>query len=148
MRFSIVSAESLAAAIVVHTVEEAVSFPDYQRRIRLQPLNTTVEVLLDNILVFVLLTVAPHVQKRWWKGVHATLASVALLHPLADHVYFSAKFGVLRPGSVSAIACLLPLGGLTFVYEAGCRSHIAGVAFGVLITFFLHNEVRKMLEKL
>ena len=142
------SPTSLAASIVVHTIEEALSFPAYQNAIGMEPKLTAAEVLLDSLPIFLLLIVTPYLQDRLWSGVQATLASVCVFHPLSDHIYFSYKLQVLRPGSTTAIAGLLPLGILAFVQEADCRSHFLGIVLGMLISWFLHYEVAVMMKSI
>ena len=153
---SLSSPSLLAAAIAVHTVEEAAMLPSYQWALGLTPVNTIFETFLDSLPIFIVLPLASEfLAKRWSNGIRLVLATVCLVHPLSDHAYFTLKMNRLRPGSVTALLLLLPLGIWNIFHQplrADTRrtcisnltlSDLGGIALGGLISYFLYSEVAR-----
>ncbi|KAL3941561.1 MAG: hypothetical protein SGARI_000561 [Bacillariaceae sp.] len=142
------SSSLLATAIALHTVEEALQIPAYQRAYlgSKQP-NTVPEVLLDSLPIFLLLPLAAWLQPTLvW--ITDTLATVAVLHPLMDHVALALHYNKQRrPGSATALGMLLPLGVLhAWQRNFNHRTSLVGVAVGAALSLFLYVVAKSEIE--
>jgi hypothetical protein len=146
------SPSTLAIAIAVHSFEEAIMLPLYQKSIGLSTINTKMEILLDNLPVFLILPFSSEYLTKVLGDdtVRLVLATICLLHPLSDHVYFTNKLKRLRPGSITAIFLLLPLGfwNILLLRETNIESHLssnnlAAIALGSGISFFSMSQLQR-----
>jgi Protein of unknown function with HXXEE motif len=148
------SPSTLAAAIAIHTLEEAMILPFYQKAIGMSHINTRLETILDSLPVFLILPLSSEYLTKMLgdNNIRLVLATICLWHPLFDHVYFTHKLRRLRPGSITAILMLLPLGIWNFFqYQLPKDSRsqafdMAAVGLGGLISYFLYSEVATELK--
>jgi hypothetical protein len=158
-QWSVVSSSAaLAAAIFLHTIEEGFQHPTYQRRaFAIDHPSTSIELLLDSLPIFLVLPLAVGLSYyQLW--VRDTLTTVAVLHPIFDHVALTRRYRHRRPGSRSALLLLLPLG-VAQVLLQSCRrlpslpAHVAiiGIGLGTLISIYLYiaaeADIRALAKK-
>lgn len=141
----------LAASIWLHTMEEVTQVPAYQRALGARTINTRSEVLMDSLPIFLVLPLSAGLSQKWaW--IRDTLAVVALLHPILDHVLlaFQRKKIVMRPGTTSALLLALPLGILNYSNrkEFGYRKSLAGAGLGLAISIFLYVAAKAEIDHL
>jgi Protein of unknown function with HXXEE motif len=97
----------LVTAIIIHTLAEA-SAP---RRIAGQGLRAVFDraIWLDKLPTFIALLMAGILGSQW-SILTGIIPTVAIAHPLLDHVALSVVYRKLRPGSGTALFLMLPLG--------------------------------------
>jgi Protein of unknown function with HXXEE motif len=151
------SSAALAAAIFLHTIEEGWQHPAYQQQaFGIQQPSTTIELWLDSLPIFLVLPLAVYLSYyQMW--IRDTLTSVAILHPILDHMALTRKWRHRRPGSRTAMALLLPLGVANVLMHSRRPSllpaHLTliGAGLGTLISIFLYFEaeadIRALLVK-
>ena len=125
---------ALAAAIGIHTVEESFQAPTYQTGFGLDKTNTVTEVLMDSLPIFVVLPLSAYATK-YLSWIRDTLTMVALFHPFLDHVVLTLMHKRKRPGSLTALGLMLPLGVLNISSRV---PSIGGGGLGILISIFLY----------
>ena len=153
----------LAGAIALHTVEESFQVPYYQQTMMMHggyPINTVSEVLLDSLPIFAVLPLSVYLTRQYkmiW--IRDTLTVVSLLHPFMDHVFLTFQWGKRRPGSLTALGMVFPLGiWSTAVQISSVRSRrrrritdisILGYGLGLAISILLYVaadvEIRAMM---
>ena len=150
----------LAGAIALHTVEESFQVPYYQQAMNVYRINTVSEVLLDSLPIFAVLPLSVYLTRQYkmiW--IRDTLTVVSLLHPFMDHVFLTFQWGKRRPGSLTALGMVFPLGiWSTTVQPSSVRSRrrrritdisILGYGLGLAISILLYVaadvEIRAMM---
>ena len=151
----------LAGAIALHTVEESFQVPYYQQTMMMHggyPINTVSEVLLDSLPIFAVLPLSVYLTRQYkmiW--IRDTLTVVSLLHPFMDHVFLTFQWGKRRPGSLTALGMVFPLGiWSTAVQISSVRRRrrmadisILGCGLGLAISILLYVaadvEIRAMM---
>lgn len=149
---TVTASTALAAAIALHTVEESFQVPWYHRALGLDRTSTVSQVLLDSVPIFIVLPLSAYLSSyhAWIRG---TLATVALTHPLLDHVALTVQWRKPRPGLGSALGLLLPLGvwNVAKILPTSHSSVVGGGAVGFFISILLYvaatMDIESMIHK-
>ncbi|CAB9514377.1 expressed unknown protein [Seminavis robusta] len=147
----LVASSALATAIALHTVEESFQVSSYQQKLGLKITNTFSEVLLDSLPIFVVLPIAAVLSKSFhW--VRDSLVVVAVLHPILDHVVLTLKGRKQRPGSITAMAMVLPLGAANVLLaKSDGPPSMLGGGIGIIISLFLYivadADIKDMIQR-
>lgn len=116
MKIQVLSFWLLAAALIIHTLEE-VWIPNYEKvKPNWQSVVFNRRLFLDNLPIFIFSIVTA---SAGWELpiVGGILPAVGLIHPLLDHLGLSLNAKKIRPGSLTGILLLLPLS--IWVYSIG-----------------------------
>lgn len=97
----------LALAIVIHTISEA-SAPKLAAGDGLMAICDRA-IWLDNLPIFIALLLGVLLGSHW-SLLTGILAAVCVTHPFLDHVALSLAHRSLRPGSITSLTLMLPLG--------------------------------------
>ena len=156
--------DALAASIFFHTLEESFQVPAYQQALlgsnNATTINTVSEILLDSLPIFVILPLAAFLSKQQqplprFSWIHDTLATVAVVHPVLDHVVLTVLHNQIRPGFTTAMLILFPLGMWNYYFgwkDSQYGPSIPGIGLGLVISLFLYvvakTDIRQMINQI
>jgi len=116
MKIQALSFWLLAAALIIHTLEE-VWIPKYEKvKPNWQSVVFNRRLFLDNLPIFIF-SIVTAIAGWELPIVGGILPAVGLIHPLLDHLGLSLNAKKIRPGSLTGILLLLPLS--IWVYSIG-----------------------------